>query len=216
MSCCFFLTLKTMTLVTWKMINTSRQESNPLHPAQQTTLLVPDHHCKQFFQPVPIQLNHSPFLMQQQTCILTLFPPSSANKSAPLFSNQFHHAQTQLSQQLNSPLFSNQFHPISTQLSKSPLQFHPIAAIPSSSSLPLLSKQFYPAQLNNLPLLYTPPSQSLSTNWSSTFQSFTINDFCSSVGPTVPVPETASEVSNLMFTTYTIPGYDHGSEQPVC
>ena len=36
----------------------------------------------------------------------------------------------------------------------------------------------------------------LPTNWTS----LTIGDFKSSVGPTVPVPETASEVFGLMFT----------------
>ena len=43
----------------------------------------------------------------------------------------------------------------------------------------------------------TPP---LPTDWSSNLTSFTISDFNSSVGPTVPVPETASEVFDLMFT----------------
>ena len=43
----------------------------------------------------------------------------------------------------------------------------------------------------------TPP---LPTDWSSNLTSLTISDFNSSVGPTVPVPETASEVFDLMFT----------------
>lgn len=55
----------------------------------------------------------------------------------------------------------------------------------------------------------TPPSPTqqassttpaLPTDWSSNLTSLTIGDFSSSVGPTVPVPETASEVFDLMFT----------------
>ena len=44
----------------------------------------------------------------------------------------------------------------------------------------------------------TPPA--LPTNWTSNLTPLTIGDFKSSVGPTVPVPETASEVFGLMFT----------------
>ena len=55
----------------------------------------------------------------------------------------------------------------------------------------------------------TPPSSAqqanstapaLPTDWSSNLTSLTIGDFNSPVGPTVPIPETASEVFDLMFT----------------
>ena len=132
-----------MTLVTWKMISTSRQESTPPHPAQPTTLLVPGHHCKQFFQPVPTQLSHSPFLMQQHTCVLTLFPPSSVNKSAPLQQQPFppcpNPAQTTTQLSPFQQSIPSYLHPAQQVF---PL-IHPIAAIPNSASLPLLSKQFY-------------------------------------------------------------------------
>ena len=42
--------------------------------------------------------------------------------------------------------------------------------------------------------------QALPSDWSSNLTSLTISDFKSTVGPTVPVPETASEVFDLMFT----------------
>ena len=41
----------------------------------------------------------------------------------------------------------------------------------------------------------------LPTEWSSNLTPLTINDFNSPIGATVPVPETASEVFDLMFTT---------------
>jgi hypothetical protein len=50
----------------------------------------------------------------------------------------------------------------------------------------------------------TPPSPTstptLPADWSTNLTSLTMSDFNSSVGPTVPVPEKASEVFDLMFT----------------
>ena len=43
-------------------------------------------------------------------------------------------------------------------------------------------------------------AQALPPDWSSKLTPLTIGDFTSTVGPTVPVPETASEVFDLMFT----------------
>ena len=45
-----------------------------------------------------------------------------------------------------------------------------------------------------------PSAQAHPPDWSSNLTPFTISDFMSTVGPTVPVPETASEVFGLMFT----------------
>lgn len=42
--------------------------------------------------------------------------------------------------------------------------------------------------------------QALPSDWSSNLTPLTIGDFKSTVGPTVPVPETASQVFDLMFT----------------
>ena len=58
-------------------------------------------------------------------------------------------------------------------------------------------EQTTPTSPTQQPSSATPP---LPTDWSSNLTSFTIRDFNSSVGPTVPVPETASEVFDLMFT----------------
>ena len=44
------------------------------------------------------------------------------------------------------------------------------------------------------------PTPTLPPDWSTNLTSLTMSDFNSSVGPTVPVPEKASEVFDLMFT----------------
>ena len=45
-----------------------------------------------------------------------------------------------------------------------------------------------------------PPPPPLPPDWSSNLTPLTISDFDSPVGPSMPIPETASEVFDLMFT----------------
>ena len=119
----FFLTLKTMTLVTWKMISTSRQESTPPNPAQPTIYLsqaTTANNSSNLSPPSSATLHSS---CSSTHAFSPCSHPAQSTNPLPFNSNHFHHAQTQLRQQLNSPLFSNQFHPISTQLNKSFLWF---------------------------------------------------------------------------------------------
>ena len=159
-----------------------------LHPpsAQQQTSATPLH----------------PPSTQQQTSATPLHPPSAQQQTSatPL------HPPSAQQQTSATPL-----HPTSAQQRTTATLRHPPSTQQRTTATPRRRRTHQPTTQQQPPSdrrrtqQQTAPSllhqaQPPTNSWSTTLQSFTIKSFSSYVGPTVPVPETASEIFSLMFT----------------
>ena len=176
--------------------------ATPLHPpsAQQQTSATPLHppSAQQQTSATPL---HPPSA-QQQTSATPLHPPSAQQQTSatPL------HPPSAQQQTSATPL-----HPTSAQQRTTATLRHPPSTQQRTTATPRRRRTRQPTTQQQPPSdrrrtqQQTAPSplhqaQPPTNSWSTTLQSFTIKSFSSYVGPTVPVPETASEIFSLMFT----------------